>query len=258
MSDQYWRGEAPLEPTAHRRPNRVRNLLIVALIAVLAVVGAAIAWFARPGTDSTATTPGASGASSRVSGSTGSAGSGGATASSTSSPVETDPNKPGGTQSAGPAVTPPEGYTPTEGPSAAGGAGRTPGADTAGASGKGEQIDAYHLRVGDCLLDPGSDPTITKVTRVPCSQLHGYEVFGAFQLTDAASFPGTEKSQTDADNGCGDRFTPFIGRPITGSKLSYTFFMPTETTWAKGDRSVTCMVYDPDAFSTGSLKSSNR
>lgn len=128
-----------------------------------------------------------------------------------------------------------------------------------GAGGKagGEQIDAYDVRVGDCLSDPGASPTIQTLTRLPCDQPHHSEAYASFDLSGNA-YPGDETVSADAMKGCDDRFSTFVGRHRSESALDFSFMTPTGDTWKKGDRAVTCLIYNPTESTTGSLRASNK
>lgn len=146
--------------------------------------------------------------------------------------------------------------------STAGGAAGSGGAASEGSQPAAavETIDAYAVKLGDCLVDPGSASTVTKLGRLPCNQPHDVEVFAIYKLSQVvdAPYPGDAQVQQAADDGCGDRFTEFVGVSPNDTTLDYGLFAPTEQTWKTGDREVVCQVFDPDRQTTGSLKGANR
>ncbi|MFV0460686.1 MAG: septum formation family protein [Actinomycetales bacterium] len=168
----------------------------------------------------------------------------------------TDPTATEGPQSTAEGTDPGVGTAQTPPAEASGGSATqpAPGTTTGGGS---EQIDAYAIKVGDCLVDPGQADTVTTLTRVSCDQPHYVEIFAVFDLPQG-SYPGDIEVQGLADGGCATRFEPFVGRSVDDSALSFRFLTPTEQTWATGDREVSCGVFDPKGDTAGSLKNANR
>jgi len=105
----------------------------------------------------------------------------------------------------------------------------------------------FDIRVGDCLQEPdASSDEVTDVTVVPCDGAHDYELYDEFDLTtDDDQWPGMEQLSADADGGCYDAFETFVGVPFDESEsLWYTYYHPTEQSWAEGDRAIQCLIYE--------------
>ena len=118
--------------------------------------------------------------------------------------------------------------------------------------------NVFELKVGDCINDASvGDDAVTSVPVVDCSEPHDSEVFYS-HIMSQASYPGTTATTDEADVACSAAFEDFIGIPYSDSVLYFSYFYPTESTWANGDREVLCMVYDNDGQTTGSLAGSAR
>jgi hypothetical protein len=110
----------------------------------------------------------------------------------------------------------------------------------------GEQR-AASLKVGDCFDDTEemfSDEEIFRVPSVPCSQPHDNEVFHVARYSGSTySLPDIEEF---ADLACYGAFSPYVGRSYETSVIDFTWFIPTPSSWARGDREVTCIAYHMD------------
>lgn len=124
----------------------------------------------------------------------------------------------------------------------------------------GTPTDVFDLRIGDCFQEVGSTDPLFEVDVVDCAEPHYYEVYETTSLPDTAdsAYPGDEKMQVAADAACYDAFADFVGVEYDDSLLDYWYLSPTESSWASGDRSVLCSVYDPDATTAGTLEGSAR
>ncbi|WP_158507195.1 septum formation family protein [Subtercola sp. Z020] len=111
--------------------------------------------------------------------------------------------------------------------------------------------DVFDLAVGDCLNQSTGD-TVSDVPSVDCAAPHELEVFYLLTLPDAAVYPALDELTAAASSGCGDHFAEYVGVPYEQSALAFTEFSPTETSWAGGDRTVTCVLGDPNGPTTGS------
>lgn len=126
-----------------------------------------------------------------------------------------------------------------------------------GAIEKEANADAFSIRLGDCLNDPGEGET-SNVRVVPCAEPHHLEVFHEFTLTEDAFPEPAEAMDELITTTCDPVFKTFVGIPYDDSELEYTSMQPTKLSWADGDRSVHCLVGKANlAKVTGSLKGSN-
>lgn len=110
--------------------------------------------------------------------------------------------------------------------------------------------------VGQCFTRRGGGE-IGEANTVPCADPHAYEVYARFTI-DGDEYPGDAAVAERAQQGCIDAFTAFVGRLYGESVLDDVYLSPTPKTWARGDRSVTCLVTDPAATTTGSLSGAAR
>ncbi len=125
----------------------------------------------------------------------------------------------------------------------------------------GGEVFAEDLRVGDCIDEGvdelfGEDETVFTLTVRPCDESHNAEVYHEVQL-DTGSFPGDSSVMDSAEDACFGQFEPWVGQSYDLSELDYTYFYPTEETWAAGDRLISCIVVSLDEV-TGTLEGSGR
>ena len=117
--------------------------------------------------------------------------------------------------------------------------------------------DVFSLEVGDCIESTDLE-TIESVHVVDCGELHGSEVYAAFEIGDG-TFPGTQAVTADAEGLCLDAFEEFVGVAYNDSELYATTMTPTEDSWDRlEDREVLCLIVDPDAAVTGTMRDAER
>ncbi|MDQ1123798.1 DUF4190 domain-containing protein [Microbacterium trichothecenolyticum] len=123
----------------------------------------------------------------------------------------------------------------------------------------------FVLQIGQCFSKRGRGE-IGDANLVDCADAHSYEIYAQFPLEDASSsspapshgYPGDEAVAREADAGCVEAFAPFVGRGYEHSAFDYVYVSPTQKSWARGDRLVTCLVTDPAATTVGSLRDAGR
>ena len=133
--------------------------------------------------------------------------------------------------------------------------------DDTGAVASQGAVEATALAVGDCVNDPeGADTEqgaeFTDIQAVPCDQPHDNEIYHQFDLPDG-DYPGDDAVFESAGQACEEEFEAFVGTPYDESALDIAPITPTEGSWASGDRSVSCAIYD-EAQVTGTLKGAAR
>jgi hypothetical protein len=119
-------------------------------------------------------------------------------------------------------------------------------------------LSVYELRAGDCFNggqrvaeEVGKERTVKQVTAVPCDHAHENEVFAVFDhpAPADAAFPGEEAVNKVAQDGCLERFEPYVGRPYAGSDLQVAVIAPGETSWKEEhDRAVACILYGEESL----------
>jgi len=116
--------------------------------------------------------------------------------------------------------------------------GETGEIETAGA------LDAFAMRAGDCFDDRAFEADeVTDVPAVPCSNPHDNEVFAVFDVP-LDKWPGLDRVNEVADEGCLERFPKAIGATYEESVLYITTMVPTQGSWEqRSDREVICVAY---------------
>ena len=118
-------------------------------------------------------------------------------------------------------------------------------------------VDVLSLEVGDCLdLREVTGVTAT-VPVVDCATEHDSEAYGQVVLDDGP-FPGAESVTTAAQGGCVEQFSDFVGVAYDVSALDYSYYFPTEGSWAAGDRRILCLIVDPGVRVSGTLEGAAR
>ena len=118
-------------------------------------------------------------------------------------------------------------------------------------------VGAFEVRIGDCFNDEAFENTeISDIPAVPCSEPHDNEVYAAFDIT--GEWPGAERVEELAYEGCLERFSAAIGKGYEDSVIDYTTIYPTEGSWKqRDDREVLCVGYHMEAEKlTGSIRGS--
>ena len=124
--------------------------------------------------------------------------------------------------------------------------------DAGGQLTTGGSVAATDLAVGDCLNGLEDGKEFTDVPAVPCAQPHEGEVFAVFNLS-GGSWPGEATVSKKSEDGCNQRLQTFAPKAVDDPKVSLYSLQPTESTWARGDREVTCIAVTETKV-TGSVK----
>lgn len=104
--------------------------------------------------------------------------------------------------------------------------------------------------IGDCIDDAG--------TPVDCATEHFAEVYLITDLEGGDAYPGDSQVEDEAAELCLSAFADYVGSSYEDSSLDFVFVNPDETTWAAGDREVSCAIFDPAGSLTGSVRGSGR
>jgi hypothetical protein len=111
----------------------------------------------------------------------------------------------------------------------------------------GEAVD--EVGPGDCLAD-FSDPSSGRVEVVDCAEAHRAEVYAVHELADGP-FPGAAVLGEDAALECAERYGEFAGEPIDPTTaLAFSELVPSDLSWADGDRRVVCLALPPGGEKT--------
>lgn len=118
----------------------------------------------------------------------------------------------------------------------------------------GESV--FSLEIGHCF-DTGDEVEVGRVDIKPCSEPHEFEVMAATDLSTVAGFDDAELSRrTEAF--CVEVFPDYVGIAYEESVLELTYLIPTDATWADGDREGTCIISDPLGLLTASMRGAGR
>ena len=120
-----------------------------------------------------------------------------------------------------------------------------------------DSTDVFTLQVGDCLNDSTAAETVETIPTVPCDEAHDSEIYASI-IMDGDTFPGAEAVIAEADQACLDAFEGFVGIAYADSLYYYSYYFPTEGSWAGGDREILCTIYDEAGQVTGSLQNIGR
>ena len=115
-------------------------------------------------------------------------------------------------------------------------------------------VDAFEVRVGDCFDDDAfASSEISEIPGLPCSEPHDNEVYATFDI--AGEWPGDERVEELAYEGCFERFAGAIGKSYEDSVIDFTTIFPTQGSWKqRDDREVVCVGFHMESEElTGSI-----
>lgn len=124
--------------------------------------------------------------------------------------------------------------------------------DETGAVVDGGAVAADELAVGDCINEPDG-VEFTSISAVACSEAHDYEAFHEFEASGGDAYPGDAAMDVEAEK-CLEAFGSYVGVAYEVSSLDYLIFAPVAQAWEMGDRTVSCVLFDPAAALTGSAR----
>jgi hypothetical protein len=117
------------------------------------------------------------------------------------------------------------------------------------------------LSVGTCFDDPPGDVEVVTpddMALVACDSPHDNEVFGSFDI-GGDEFPGDASVQTQADQLCYPEFEAYVGESYDASAYDFSWYFPTEDSWAIGGTNIICFAYNTDLSNiTGSVEGTGR
>lgn len=113
--------------------------------------------------------------------------------------------------------------------------------DSTGTVTDGGQVSTFDLAVGDCLNDLEQDTELADIPAVPCTEPHEGEVFAVVTLGGAA-YPGDDKLGETAQRRCLKELRAVSPKIIRDPAYDIYWLQPTDYTWARGDRELSCLV----------------
>ena len=127
-----------------------------------------------------------------------------------------------------------------------------------GPSAESGDVDVFDLDVGDCLADLKDATEWSSIEASPCSEPHSDEIYAKGEIPDSDEYPGKQAIETAAQDICLSHYEAFVGLPYDDSVLDIGYLAPTEDSWAEGDRTVLCTIFDPLQEVIGSLRGAKR
>ncbi|MGH3580629.1 MAG: septum formation family protein [Mycobacterium sp.] len=113
-------------------------------------------------------------------------------------------------------------------------------------------VDADEIGVGDCLTELPSDSSlVASVKTVECAEPHKGEVFAVITVP-GNDFPGQAKIVGYQDK-CQPALQTYSSAAMDDPEVGMFVLYPTEASWKRGDRALTCIATTDDPRS-GSLK----
>jgi len=110
--------------------------------------------------------------------------------------------------------------------------------DSAAHTARGPVMPGSKLEVGDCVADlPQGE--VKDVAVKPCDQPNGGRVFARFSMPDG-SWLGDEVMRKPAEAGCWNRW--IASKELVNTPSRVYVLRPSQDSWQKGDRTVTCLV----------------
>ena len=146
------------------------------------------------------------------------------------------------------------------------GAGNPSGAPTSGAPSAGtgdggsRSVPASDLQVGDCFNFDASDEVST-VDVVSRDSPHLFEVFNNADIDGSTytTVPDGDALNAEIRTACYDAFTSYVGIPYNDSSYQFRSFQPSASSWAQGDRTITCLITSEDGQPlTGSARNTRK
>jgi hypothetical protein len=117
------------------------------------------------------------------------------------------------------------------------------------------------LRVGTCLdgVHPGVAVTADITRPVDCATPHDNEIVAVVSDTVPGAYPGQSAVDAFANAPCEAAFGAYVGIDFEASTLDLITLTPSELSWARGDRQISCVAIARDGSAlTGSVKDSGR
>ena len=114
---------------------------------------------------------------------------------------------------------------------------------------KPKKIWWHNLKSTMCIRAPAAKDTIN-VTVVDCRAEHEAEVVGRGVLKGSKNWPGDDVLDTLAMEKCTGAFKPYVGLSFDESALEVDYFTADPEGWKAGDRTVVCLVFDPEEPTT--------
>jgi hypothetical protein len=116
---------------------------------------------------------------------------------------------------------------------------------------EGDSVDAADVKVGDCIVEIPDGSRVAFIDVVACEEPHKGEVFTILTMPEG-DFPG-QMAMARYQDRCAPALATYAPSAVTDPDVGLFVLYPTEESWGRGDRAVTCIATS-DATRTGTLK----
>jgi hypothetical protein len=122
---------------------------------------------------------------------------------------------------------------------------------------KPKRVLWFKLKSEMCIRVPAGSDDSTSVTVVDCRAEHQAEVMGRTRLQGPKKWPSDDALDDAALGRCERSFEAYVGLTYEDSRLDVQSFTPDSAGWEAGDRTLVCLVVNPeDDTITEALKGS--
>jgi hypothetical protein len=114
--------------------------------------------------------------------------------------------------------------------------------------------------LGTCLdFRDTIEAEVAELPRVPCGEPHTHEIY-ALADSEAATYPGLEALEVEAQSKCLDSFEDYVGVSAMDSELFYSWLVPTLDSWDRDDdRQIVCILGEDNGIPlTGTMRNIGR
>ena len=131
-------------------------------------------------------------------------------------------------------------------------------ASSLGPGASSQSVDPFTLTPGDCFDNPTPTPgqaqQLTSVVQTPCTQPHNAQIFASFKVSGSLlSYPGDAKMRSLAASGCNARVTASLDSAKITNSMTIRLLFPLEGSWVDGQRTISCIIFNPTPTLTSSL-----
>lgn len=115
------------------------------------------------------------------------------------------------------------------------------------------------LAVGTCVngIHEGAQLSADNYRTVSCAAQHDNEIVGVVQYTGDGAYPGQAALVSFAEQPCVAAFATYVGIDFQQSVLTMIAVTPSEASWTKGDRQISCVAIGPGGLPmTSSVRNS--
>ena len=114
----------------------------------------------------------------------------------------------------------------------------------------GDVVNVDSLSPRDCATPSNEDMFVDSFTLADCDEPHAMEVIASFEIAQGeypgSAYPGNARLLPDSYEACQPRFEEYVGVSLWDSAYDITTITPSPSTWAEGDRTITCLLVSAD------------